>query len=199
MPRQKKHESRKIEAAATKYKPFRHHAAVDRDGKTALRAQRASGRSAGEKKKPPRKPCGGSPESILFYLSYPLCRVQTKDLFGHSARIPGGEGAKAPQRSVAVFPPTRDAAGKGAQKAQPRPFATPYIKKRNVLSQERSFYSFSAFSALCARFLHPLTARAPFLPSGVRRKFSSFRTARRAFFSSFRTAWQGFFFLTAAF
>ena len=167
------------------------------------RAQRASGRSAVEKKNRRAKPCGGNPESILFYLSYPYAGFGQKIFFDHAVRIPGGEGAKAPQRSEAVFPPTRDAAGKGAQKAQPRPLATPMHQKRNALSQERSFYSISAFFCL-ARKASPFLSRTSnvssfracdgsFLPfvgrggrffflSDVRRRVSSFRTARREFF-----------------
>lgn len=156
-----------------------------RGRKDRPRAQRASGRSAGEKKKPPRKPYGGNPESILFYLSYyPILYAGfgRKTVFGHSARVPSREGAKEPQRSAAVFPPTRNVAGKGAQKAQPRPFATPMHQKKERPFSGAFLFLFLLFSALRARLLHSLIARAPFLPSGARRKFSSFRTARREFF-----------------
>ena len=173
MPRQKRHGSRKIEAAATKPQVFQHHAAVDENEKAAPRATRKRKERRG-KEKPPRKPCGGNPESILFYLSYPLCGVHAKDFLLITPRVSRAGKRQKRRREVQPSFLRRGMRQGRALKRRSRVLSPlPCIKKRNVLSQERSFYSFSAFFCL-ARKASPFLYRTS--------NISSFRTARRAFF-----------------
>jgi hypothetical protein len=68
--------------------------------------------------------------------------------------------------------------------------------KRNTLSQERSFFLFLLFSALRARLLHPLAARAPFLPFGRATGIFFLSYGATGVFSSFGAARRKLFFLS---
>lgn len=207
----KRHGSRKIEAAATKYRLFSITPPLtEMERPPSARNAQAEG-VPGKRKS--RRASRAAEIRRTFFSIYPILCAEfgRKTVFDHAARIPGREGSKERREARRSFLRREVRQGRALKRCGSVLSPLPCIKKRNApLLRSVPFFFFCFFSALRARLLHPLTARAPFLSLGRRggrflpfgrrdESFSSFRTAWRAFFLPFGRLGRRFFFLTAAF